>query len=96
MQAESRPSYRFEIPSPVLMESQPAAETIVPFLAARLRSTLKGGCILLLILARSYLAHKKQNGLETYGNVLKISCADPLAIGQAWWLLTLRRGRRFG
>jgi hypothetical protein len=34
MQAESLPSYRFEIPSPVLKESQPAAETIVPFLAS--------------------------------------------------------------
>jgi hypothetical protein len=34
MQAESLRSYRFEIPSPVLKESQPAAETIVPFLAS--------------------------------------------------------------
>jgi hypothetical protein len=42
---------------------------------------------LLLIAVRSFLALKKQNGLEIYRNILKISCADPLAIGQAWWLL---------
>jgi hypothetical protein len=55
-----------------------------------------GDCILLLILVRSFLALKKQNGLETCRNVLKISCADPLAIGPAWWLSTVRKGRRFG
>jgi len=48
------------------------------------------------MIARSFLALKKQNGLETYRNVLKISCAEPLRIGQAWWLLTVRRIRRFG
>ncbi len=42
----------------------------------------KSNCILLLILARSFLALKKQNGSETYRNVLKVSCAEPLAIDQ--------------
>jgi hypothetical protein len=51
---------------------------------------------LLLIVARSFLALKKQNGLETCRNVLKISWVDPLAIGEAWWLLTVRKGRWFG
>jgi hypothetical protein len=39
------------------------------------------------MVARSFLALKKQNGLETCRNVLKLSCADPLAVGQACWLL---------
>jgi hypothetical protein len=48
---------------------------------------LKSDCILLSIVARSFLAIKKQNGLETCRNVLKLSCADSLAIGQACRLL---------
>src|SRR5258708_6896173 len=48
---------------------------------ASLCSALKGDCILLLILARSFLAIKRQNGLEIGRNFLKIRCANPLAIG---------------
>jgi hypothetical protein len=56
----------------------------------------KSDCILLLTIARSFLALTEQNRLETCRNVLKISCADTLTIGQTWWLLTVRIGRRFG
>jgi hypothetical protein len=50
---------------------------------------------LLLIVARSFLATKKQNGLEACRNVLKISCADlwPSAKPGGYW--PVRRGRRF-
>ena len=51
---------------------------------------------MLLIVVRSFLALKSKMGLEIGSNVLKISGADPLTIGQTWWLFTVRRGRRFG
>jgi hypothetical protein len=57
---------------------------------------LKGGCILLLMIARSFLAITKQNGLEPGHNILNISSVNPLTISQTWWLLTARIGRGFG
>jgi hypothetical protein len=53
---------------------------------------------LLLVLAGTFLALKikKQNGLGAWRNTSKISYAKPLAIGRAWWLLTVRKDRGFG
>ena len=39
---------------------------------------------------------KTKIGWKTYPNFLQISCYNPLAIGQACQLPTVRRGRRFG
>jgi hypothetical protein len=37
--------------------------------------------------SRSLVPRAQKKGLETGRNVLKISNAETLAIGQAWWLL---------